>query len=157
MLYTLLIIILVLVSLCLVGVVLIQSGRGAGLSGAFGMGEGQAVFGSRTGDVLTKATEVFAIAFIVLCIAVTWQSKMSDESLVSGRPSGVSSSQRSTPLMSLEEAENLAKSTNQTAAAQATNDVSASALDMLNASRSAEDSAEKDSTGSTDTLSPESE
>ena len=117
MIYIILIILLVIVSVCLVGVVLIQSGRGAGLSGAFGMGQGQAVFGSRAGDVLTKATEVFAITFMVLCIAVTWQSKMSDESLLSGTSSAVSSAQRSTPLMSLEEAENIARSTNQVDAA----------------------------------------
>lgn len=111
--YILLIILLVLVSLCLIGVVLIQSGKGGGLSGAFGLGEGQAVFGSRAGDVLTKATEVFAITFMVLCIAVTWQSKLADDSLVAGKGGTRRSSQRNTPLMSLEEAEELAKATNQ--------------------------------------------
>ena len=54
--YALLVILLVVVCVCLIGVVLIQSGKGDGLSGAFGMGEGQAVFGNRAGDVLTKAT-----------------------------------------------------------------------------------------------------
>ena len=117
--YILLIIVLVLVSLCLIGVVLIQSGKGGGLSGAFGLGEGQAVFGSRAGDVLTKATEVFAIAFMVLCIAVTWQSKLADDSLVAGRTTARRSTQRNTPLMSLEEAEELAKTTNQVSEAPA--------------------------------------
>jgi len=43
------------------------------------MGEGQAVFGSRAGDVLTKATEIFAIAFMILCLLVTWQSAAPDK------------------------------------------------------------------------------
>jgi preprotein translocase subunit SecG len=111
--YIVLIILLVIFSLGLIGVVLIQSGKGGGLSGAFGLGEGQAVFGSRAGDVLTKATEIFAIGFMVLCIAVTWQAKMADESIVVGNGSAVRGSGRTTPLMSVEEAEAQARLTNQ--------------------------------------------
>lgn len=80
--YALMIILLIVVSACLIGVVLIQSGRGDGLAGAFGMGEGQAVFGNRAGDVLTKATTWFAVAFMVLCLAVTWYSKRAGDSVL---------------------------------------------------------------------------
>lgn len=83
--YLFTIILMVLASLGLIGVVLIQSGKGDGLSGAFGMGEGQAVFGSRAGDVLTKATTWFAIAFMLLCLAVTYLSKHAGDSTIAGR------------------------------------------------------------------------
>ena len=110
--YILLIILLGITSLCLVIVVLIQSGRGAGLSGALGMGEGQAVFGSRASDVLTKATEIFAIAFMVLCLAVTWQSKHSQDSIMAGIKSSSSRSSSSANLPTMEESEKLSSATN---------------------------------------------
>jgi len=102
--YILLIILLGITSLCLVIVVLIQSGRGAGLSGALGMGEGQAV--------LTKATEIFAIAFMVLCLAVTWQSKHSQDSIMAGIKSSSSRSSSSANLPTMEESEKLSSATN---------------------------------------------
>ncbi len=105
--YILLIILLVITSLGLVAIVLIQSGRGAGLSGALGMGEGQAVFGSRASDVLTKATEYFAIAFMLLCLAVTWQSKHSQDSIMAGMKSSSSRSARHAPLPTMEENEKM--------------------------------------------------
>jgi len=105
MLYYFFLVLLVLTCLCLIAVVLIQSGRGAGLSGAFGMGEGQAVFGSRAGDVLTKATEVFAIAFMILCVLVTYQSKHSRDSIMSGSKSAVTSSRTAKILPTMEELE----------------------------------------------------
>lgn len=88
MLYIFLLFLLIVVSLALVGVVLIQSGKGSGLSGAFGLGEGQAVFGSRAGDILTKATRHFAIAFMVLCALVAWQSKRTEDSILSAARGG---------------------------------------------------------------------
>jgi len=51
--------------------VLLQSGKDAGLSGAFGAGGGQAIFGARAGDVLTKATLVLAVIFISTCLLFT--------------------------------------------------------------------------------------
>jgi len=55
----------IVICLGLIVVVLLQSGRGAGLSSAFGGGGGgQAVFGGRgAAPFLTKATTVLAIAF----------------------------------------------------------------------------------------------
>jgi len=104
--YALLVIVLVVVSICLIGVVLIQSGKGDGLSGAFGMGEGQAVFGNRAGDVLTKATSWFAIAFMALCLAVTWQSKRAGDSILRGMGGSVRrASGPRAPLMTMAEME----------------------------------------------------
>ncbi|MCK5851546.1 preprotein translocase subunit SecG [bacterium] len=111
--YILLIVLLGITSLGLVLVVLIQSGRGAGLSGALGMGEGQAVFGSRASDVLTKATEIFAIAFMILCLAVTWQSKHSQDSIMAGiRTSSSSKSSGRAPLPTMEDTEKVSNVTN---------------------------------------------
>ena len=92
--YFFLVILLVLASVALIGVVLIQSGKGDGLSGAFGMGEGQAVFGSRAGDVLTKATSWFAIAFMLLSLAVTYVSKHASDSMLPGTRSNYTPSGR---------------------------------------------------------------
>ena len=110
--YYFFLLLLVLTSVCLIIVVLIQSGKGAGLSGAFGMGEGQAVFGSRAGDVLTKATQVFAIAFMILCILVTYQSKHAQDSIMSGSKSGVTSSRSARKLPTMEELEKENSKTN---------------------------------------------
>ena len=58
--------------LLLIVAVLLQSGKDAGLSGAFGLGGGgQTIFGARAGDVLTRATTVLAVTFVVTCLAFT--------------------------------------------------------------------------------------
>ena len=68
---TLLIIIHVLASACLIGLVLMQSAKGEGLSRAFGMGGGaQSLFGADTATVLTKGTIVMAIIFALTCLSI---------------------------------------------------------------------------------------
>lgn len=62
----------VIVCLALVGIILLQPGRGMGLSGAaFGGSDSQSVFGVKTADVLTKATTVAAILFMVTCVVLS--------------------------------------------------------------------------------------
>ena len=51
----------------LIGVVLLQKGKGGGLSSAFGGGAGSA-FGTKTGDVMTWVTIVITGLFLVLSI-----------------------------------------------------------------------------------------
>jgi preprotein translocase subunit SecG len=61
----------VLVSTVLVTVVLMQAGRGGGLSGAFGGGGGQALFGGRgAATFLNKATVVLGGLFFVTALAL---------------------------------------------------------------------------------------
>ncbi|MCA9198591.1 MAG: preprotein translocase subunit SecG [Planctomycetales bacterium] len=55
----------------LILLVLIQRGRGGGLSGAFGGMGGQSAFGTKAGDVFTKITVGVSIVWIVLCISAT--------------------------------------------------------------------------------------
>ena len=57
-----------LISLFLILLVLVQRGRGGGLSGAFGGMGGQSAFGSKAGDVFTRITVVTAAIWILLCI-----------------------------------------------------------------------------------------
>ena len=60
-------ILLTLIALFLIMLILIQRGRGGGLSGALtGMG-GNSAFGSKSGDVFTKITMWTAFLWIVLC------------------------------------------------------------------------------------------
>ncbi len=61
----------VVVSLTLVIVVLLQTGKGVGLSGVFGAGgaASESFFGGRgAGDFLTKATTAAAIVFMITCL-----------------------------------------------------------------------------------------
>jgi len=58
--------------------ILMQSGKGGGLSGAFGAGGGSesSVFGANTATVIMKATGVLAAIFMISCIAVAATQKM---------------------------------------------------------------------------------
>lgn len=58
----------VLVSLVLILVILVQKGRGGGLSGAFGGGMGGGLLGSKTGDFLTWVTIVLVAVFLTLAV-----------------------------------------------------------------------------------------
>ena len=59
---------LVLTALFLILLVLIQRGRGGGLTGALGGAGGQSAFGTKAGDVFTRITVVVAAFWIGLCI-----------------------------------------------------------------------------------------
>src|SRR5438093_7435457 len=50
--------------------VLIQKGRGGGLSSAFGGASGNTAFGSKTGDVLTWATSIIFGIFLILAVSL---------------------------------------------------------------------------------------
>ena len=58
----------VLVSLVLILVILLQKGRGGGLSGAFGGGMGGGLLGSKTGDFLTWVTIMLVALFLTLAV-----------------------------------------------------------------------------------------
>ncbi len=54
----------------LILVILIQKGKGGGLSGAFGGGMASGLLGSKTGDFLTWATIVLVGIFILLSVTL---------------------------------------------------------------------------------------
>ena len=57
---------LALASVCLIGLVLLQRGRGGGLAGAFGATGGQSAFGTKAGDVFTRMTIGAAVVWVAL-------------------------------------------------------------------------------------------
>ncbi|NQU74722.1 MAG: preprotein translocase subunit SecG [Planctomycetes bacterium] len=61
-------ILFVLICVLLIGVILLQKGRGGGLSGAFGGADGHSAFGSRTGDMFTWITVVLVAVFLILSV-----------------------------------------------------------------------------------------
>jgi preprotein translocase subunit SecG len=69
----------------LIVVILIQGGRGQGLSGpSFASGNVQSLFGTRAADVLTKATSIAAICFLFTCIGLDWIEAQKARSLLEG-------------------------------------------------------------------------
>jgi preprotein translocase subunit SecG len=71
--FTLLVVVHVLVCLAIIGVVLLQSGKGADIGSAFGGAGSQAVFGSMgTPTLLTKLTAGIAVAFVITSFTLAW-------------------------------------------------------------------------------------
>lgn len=59
------------VGIFLIGLILLQRGRGGGLAGAFGGMGGQSAFGTKAGDIFTRITIVVALIWIVLaCVCI---------------------------------------------------------------------------------------
>jgi preprotein translocase subunit SecG len=71
-------------SVLLIGLVLLQKSKGGGLGVSFGGGGGEALFGSRTGNVLTKGTIILGSAFLVntIALAVLFSGASGGESLM---------------------------------------------------------------------------
>jgi preprotein translocase subunit SecG len=68
----LLVVVFVIVSLFLIGVVLLQTGKSADLAGAFGGQGSQTAFGPRgAANLLTKLTSYAAVLFMILAICLT--------------------------------------------------------------------------------------
>jgi preprotein translocase subunit SecG len=61
-------ILLFVTALFLILLVLVQRGRGGGLSGALGGMGGQSAFGTKAGDLFTRITIAVATFWILLCI-----------------------------------------------------------------------------------------
>ena len=74
----------VIASLVLIFVVLLQTGKGAGIANVFG-GAGQTVFGARTGDVLARATEICAGMFMITSLGLAMMSSDRSSSVMRRR------------------------------------------------------------------------
>lgn len=86
---TILMVLFIIVCLLLIGVVLLQKGRGGGLGAALG-GAGSSAFGTKTGDVMTWVTIVLTGLFLLLAV-VTVVATRTPPSQVAGvrfNPSG---------------------------------------------------------------------
>ncbi len=76
-----------LMALFLILLVLVQRGRGGGLSGALGGMGGQSAFGTKAGDLFTRVTMISAAVWILLCMAsIKVLSTQPDKFGGSGRP-----------------------------------------------------------------------
>lgn len=85
MFYYLIVTIYVLVCFSLIGVILLQQGKGGDIANAFGGGGSQAVFGARSGaTLLTRATSVLAALFVVLSMVLTAWGTRGAGSVVGG-------------------------------------------------------------------------
>ena len=85
MLYYLVVVLYVLVCVSLIGVILLQQGKGGDIANAFGGGGSQAVFGARAGaTLLTRATSVLAGLFVVLSLILTAWGQRGSGSVVGG-------------------------------------------------------------------------
>ncbi len=86
MLYYLATAIYVLVCFVMIGVILLQQGKGGDMAAAFGGGSSQAAFGARSGaTVLTRATTVCAVLFLVGALALNILAQRGPGSVVGGR------------------------------------------------------------------------
>ena len=75
----------VLVCLILALVILLQQGRGGDIASAFGGNSSQAAFGARAGaTVLTKATAVAAVLFMLFALTLSIIGQRATVSVVSG-------------------------------------------------------------------------
>ncbi len=77
---TLLIIIHVIACIVLIGLVLIQRGRGAGLVESFAGVE--SMFGPKTSTFLTKATTILSTLFFITCVTLAVLSARQNKSLM---------------------------------------------------------------------------
>jgi preprotein translocase subunit SecG len=86
MLYYLVTALYVLVCLSMMLVVYLQQGKGGDIASAFGGGSSQAAFGARSGaTVLSRATTVCAILFMVGALALGILGKRGPGSVIGGR------------------------------------------------------------------------
>ncbi|XQW86948.1 preprotein translocase subunit SecG [Thalassotalea piscium] len=69
--YQVLIVVYLIVAICLIGLVLIQQGKGADMGASFGAGSSATIFGSSgSGNFLTKTTTWLAVAFFIISLVL---------------------------------------------------------------------------------------
>ena len=83
MLYPLVLVVHIFVCFILVGVILLQAGRGGGLAEAFG-GTAQSLFGTRGAVYLTRATTTCAVIFMLTSLGLAFLSAQRGRSLMEG-------------------------------------------------------------------------
>ncbi|MCP4429901.1 MAG: preprotein translocase subunit SecG [Gammaproteobacteria bacterium] len=70
---SILLIVQVILSISLIGLILMQHGKGADAGAAFGSGASSTVFGARgSGNFLSRATTIIATLFFVVCMALAY-------------------------------------------------------------------------------------
>ena len=80
--YALLIVVHIGACLILIAVILLQAGRGGGLSEMIGGGQPNTLFGTQTNKFMTRATEVCAIVFVITSLSLGILSTQRGKSLI---------------------------------------------------------------------------
>ena len=80
--YIFLIIVHVIVCFVLIAVILLQAGRGGGLSEIAGGNQTQSIFGTQTNAFMTRATEVCAVIFVITSLSLGVLSTQRGKSLM---------------------------------------------------------------------------
>ena len=97
MLGTLLLIIHIVVAVLICIVILMQSAKGEGLSGAFGLGQGTtSFFGADTANVLVRITTVLAVIFMLTSLSLAYMQAQKAQSVTS-RPGAPTESSMTAP------------------------------------------------------------
>ena len=79
--FTVLLVIYLLAAIGVIGLVLIQQGKGADMGASFGAGASNTVFGaSGSGNFLTRMTAIFATVFFIVSLALGRMSTHKTES-----------------------------------------------------------------------------
>ena len=81
MIYGVILLVHIVVCFVLIGVILLQAGKG-GLAETMGGSTAQSILGTSAGTFLTRATSVCAILFMVTCISLTIFSSHQEGSLM---------------------------------------------------------------------------
>ncbi|MGX9417038.1 preprotein translocase subunit SecG [Vibrio sp. RC27] len=69
--FSVLLVIYLLAALAIIGLVLIQQGKGADMGASFGAGASNTVFGAGgSGNFLSRMTAVFATVFLIACLVL---------------------------------------------------------------------------------------
>jgi preprotein translocase subunit SecG len=80
--YEILVIVYLIVAVMLIGFVLIQQGKGAGMGASFGSGGSNTVFGSTgSGNFLTRTTAILATLFFVISLILGNQTADKEKSI----------------------------------------------------------------------------
>src|SRR5512132_3543723 len=87
--HTLIVILHVIVSVALILVILLQTGKGADIGAVFGGGSSQTLFGSSgPTNFLSKLTAGAAVIFMLTCLFLAYSGARPSSSLMKGTPSG---------------------------------------------------------------------
>lgn len=78
-----LLVLFVIIAFLLIAIVMIQDEQGEGLGGIFG-GSSSSTFGSRSGNILTRATSVLGALFLLTAFGLAWVNKTPETGNVIG-------------------------------------------------------------------------
>jgi preprotein translocase subunit SecG len=78
--YEILLFVFLLVAIALVGIILIQNGKGADMGASFGSGASGTVFGAPgAGNFMTKATSFLALMFFAVALALAYMTSNTEK------------------------------------------------------------------------------